>query len=191
LVDRLRLLSTHAGDRRWFSSFTPVMTKEYITFGDNGKSRVPSVGTVTVSESVTLRLPPLWFAVSVLQVVLEPVRVFVDSNQSKIQGWRTRNGVRVLHTSMARTTRCGVSAWVHSSAERVRSFGDVTVDTGYVQPMDLLTPGSRDRFDANNKAVDYLFRDLCHPEFDRVHTEHLACRIWTVLKEAHVGNARV
>jgi hypothetical protein len=29
-------------------------------------------------------------------------------------------------------------------------------------------------FDANNKAVDYLFRALCQPEFDRVHTEHLA-----------------
>jgi hypothetical protein len=24
-----------------------------------------------------------------------------------------------------------------------------------------------------------------------VHTEHLACRIWAVLKEAHVGNAQV
>jgi hypothetical protein len=57
--------------------------------------------------------------------------------------------------------------------------------------MDFLTPGSRDRFDANNKAVDYLFRALCQPEFDRVHTEHLACRILTVLKEAHVGNAQV
>jgi hypothetical protein len=57
--------------------------------------------------------------------------------------------------------------------------------------MDFLAPGSRDRFDANNKAVDYLFRALCQPEFDRVHTEHLACRIWTVLKEAHVRNAHV
>jgi hypothetical protein len=43
------------GDRRLFSSLTPVMTKEYITFGDNGKGRVLSVGTVKVSESVTLR----------------------------------------------------------------------------------------------------------------------------------------
>jgi hypothetical protein len=43
------------GDRRWFSSLTPVMTKEYITFGDNGKGRVLSVGTVKVTESVTLR----------------------------------------------------------------------------------------------------------------------------------------
>jgi hypothetical protein len=31
------------------------MTKEYITFGDNGKGRVLLVGTVKVSESVTLR----------------------------------------------------------------------------------------------------------------------------------------
>jgi hypothetical protein len=57
--------------------------------------------------------------------------------------------------------------------------------------MNFLAPGSRDMFDANNKAVDYLFRALCQPEFDRVHTESLACRIWSVLREAHVGNARV
>jgi hypothetical protein len=31
---------------------------------------------------------------------------------------------------------------------------DVTVDTGYVQSMNFLTPGSRDMFDANNKAVN-------------------------------------
>jgi hypothetical protein len=31
------------------------MTKEYITFGDNGKGRVLSVGTVKVSESMTLQ----------------------------------------------------------------------------------------------------------------------------------------
>jgi hypothetical protein len=42
-------------DRRWFSSLTPVMTKEYITFRDNGKGRVFSVGTVKVSEYVNLR----------------------------------------------------------------------------------------------------------------------------------------
>jgi hypothetical protein len=66
---------------------------------------------------------------------------------------------------------------------------DVTVDTGYVQLMNFLAPGSRDMFDANNKVVDYLFRALCQPEFDRVHTKHLAFRIWLVLKEAQVGNA--
>jgi hypothetical protein len=68
---------------------------------------------------------------------------------------------------------------------------DVTVDNSYVQPMNFLTLGSRDMFDANNKAVEYLFRALFQLEFDRVHTKHLACRIWSVLKEIHVGNAEV
>jgi hypothetical protein len=57
--------------------------------------------------------------------------------------------------------------------------------------MNFLAPGLRDMFDANNKAVDYMFRSLCQPEFDPVHMETLACRIWLVLKEAHVGNAQV
>jgi hypothetical protein len=65
---------------------------------------------------------------------------------------------------------------------------DVTVDTSYVQPMNFLAPGSRDMFDADNKAVDYLFRALCQPQFDWMHIEHLACRIWLVLKE---GDAQV
>jgi hypothetical protein len=43
------------GDRRWFSSLTLLMTKECITFGDNGKGRVLSVSTVKVTEFVTLR----------------------------------------------------------------------------------------------------------------------------------------
>jgi hypothetical protein len=51
------------------------------------------------------------------------------------------------------------------------------VDDGYVQPMNFLALGLRDMFDANNKAVDYLFRALCRPKFDQVHTESLACRI--------------
>jgi hypothetical protein len=38
---------------------------------------------------------------------------------------------------------------------------DVTVDTDYVQLMNFLAPGSRDMFNADNKAVDYLFCALC------------------------------
>jgi hypothetical protein len=68
---------------------------------------------------------------------------------------------------------------------------DVTVDTSYVQPMNFLALGSRDMLDANNKVVDYLFHALCQSEFVRVHTTNLACKIWTVVKEAHVGNAQV
>jgi hypothetical protein len=44
-------------------------------------------------------------------------------------------------------------------------------------------------FDTNNKAFDYLFCASCQSEFDRVHTEDLACRIWEQLKDAHAGNA--
>jgi hypothetical protein len=75
--------------------------------------------------------------------------------------------------------------------EKGHFLWDVTVDTGYVQSMDFLASESRDMFDANNKAINYLFRALYQPEFNRVHIESLACRIWTVLKEAHVGNAQV
>jgi hypothetical protein len=85
--------------------------------------------------------------------------------------------------------------WSKRMAAFLRGKGqilwDVTVDNSYVQPLSVLIPRSRDMFDADNKAVDYLFRALCQPEFDRVHTEHLSCRIWSVLKEAHVGNAQV
>jgi hypothetical protein len=35
------------------------------------------------------------------------------------------------------------------------------VNTTYVHPVNFLGPGSRDMHDANNKAVDYLFRALC------------------------------
>jgi hypothetical protein len=81
-----------------------------------------------------------------------------------------------------------MAAFLHGKGQ---ILWDVTVDTSYVQPMNFLAPGSRDMFDANDKAVDYLFRALCQPDLDWVHTEHLACRIWLVLKEAHVGNAQV
>jgi hypothetical protein len=68
---------------------------------------------------------------------------------------------------------------------------DATVNTTYVHPINFVAPGSRNMFDANNKAVDYLYRSLCLSKFDRVQTEDLACRIWLELKSAHAGNADV
>jgi hypothetical protein len=68
---------------------------------------------------------------------------------------------------------------------------DVTVNTAYVHSMNFLAPGSRDMFDANNKAVDYLYRSLCESEFERVRIEDLACRSWEQLKNAHAGYAQV
>jgi hypothetical protein len=57
--------------------------------------------------------------------------------------------------------------------------------------INFIAPGPRDTLDANNKAVNYLFRTLCQSEFDRVQTEYLACRISEQLKDAHTGNAQV
>jgi hypothetical protein len=68
---------------------------------------------------------------------------------------------------------------------------DVTVNTAYVHPLNFLALGSRDMFNANNKAVNYLYRFMCESEFERVHTKDLACRIWDQLKNAHAENAQV
>jgi hypothetical protein len=38
------------GDKGWFSSLVPVVTKRYITFGDNGRGRVLSEGEIKVSD---------------------------------------------------------------------------------------------------------------------------------------------
>jgi hypothetical protein len=43
------------GDKRWFSSLVPVVTKRYITFGDNGCGHVLSEGEIKVSDKITLR----------------------------------------------------------------------------------------------------------------------------------------
>jgi hypothetical protein len=43
------------GDKGWFSSLVPVVTKRYITFGDNGRGCVLSEGEIKVSDNITLR----------------------------------------------------------------------------------------------------------------------------------------
>jgi hypothetical protein len=43
------------GDKGWFSSLVPVVTKRYITFGDNGLGHVLSEGEIKVSDKITLR----------------------------------------------------------------------------------------------------------------------------------------
>jgi hypothetical protein len=42
-------------DKGWFSSLISVVTKRYITFGDNGCGRVLSEGEIKVSDKITLR----------------------------------------------------------------------------------------------------------------------------------------
>jgi hypothetical protein len=43
------------GDKGWFSSLVPVVTRRYITFGDNGRGRVLLDGEIKVSDKITLR----------------------------------------------------------------------------------------------------------------------------------------
>jgi hypothetical protein len=43
------------GDKGWFSSLVPVVSRTYITFGYNGRGRVLSEGEIKVSDKVTLR----------------------------------------------------------------------------------------------------------------------------------------
>jgi hypothetical protein len=81
-----------------------------------------------------------------------------------------------------------MAAFLH---DKGRILWNVTVNTTYIHPMNFLAPGSRDMFDANNKAIDYLYRALCQFEFDRVQTEDLVCRIWEHLNNAHAENAQV
>jgi hypothetical protein len=65
------------------------MTKEYITFGDNGKGRVLSVGTVKVSESVTLRRVSLvnflgYNLLSVCQLLDEGFEIHFKTSCSRV-----------------------------------------------------------------------------------------------------------
>jgi hypothetical protein len=43
------------GDKGWFSSLVSMLTKRYITFGDNERGRVLSEGEIKVSDKITLR----------------------------------------------------------------------------------------------------------------------------------------
>jgi hypothetical protein len=43
------------GVRGWFSSLTQVVSRTYITFGDNGRGRVLAEGEVRVSDKVVLK----------------------------------------------------------------------------------------------------------------------------------------
>jgi hypothetical protein len=43
------------GDKGWFSSLFPVVTKMYITFGENGRGLVLSEGEIKVCDKITLR----------------------------------------------------------------------------------------------------------------------------------------
>jgi hypothetical protein len=82
------------GDKGWFSSLVPVVTKRYITFGDNGRGRVLSEGEIKVSDKITLRRVAL---VQSLGYNLLPVSQLLDEGfemlfQPVVLGFRTLKG---------------------------------------------------------------------------------------------------
>jgi hypothetical protein len=79
------------GDRGWFSSLIPVVTRRYITFGDNGRGRgrVLSEGEIKVSDKITLRRVALvqllgYNLLSVSQLLDEGFEVLFQSGGSQI-----------------------------------------------------------------------------------------------------------
>jgi hypothetical protein len=77
------------GDKGWFSSLVPVVTKRYITFGDNGQGRVLSEGEIKVSDKITLRHVALvqslgYNLLSVSQLLDEGFKVLFRPGSSRI-----------------------------------------------------------------------------------------------------------
>jgi hypothetical protein len=77
------------GDKGCFSSLVPVVTKRYITFGDNGRGRVLSEGEIKVSDKITLKRVALvqslgYNLLSVSQLLDEGFEVFFRPGGSRI-----------------------------------------------------------------------------------------------------------
>jgi hypothetical protein len=78
-----------AGDKGWFSSLVPVVTRRYISFGDNGHGRVLSEGEIKVSDKITLRRVALvqslgYNLLSVSQLLDEGFKVLFRPGGSRI-----------------------------------------------------------------------------------------------------------
>jgi hypothetical protein len=77
------------GDKGWFSSLVPVVTKRYITFGDNGRRRVLPEGEIKVSDKITLKCVALvqslgYNLLSVSQLLDEGFEVLFRPGGSRI-----------------------------------------------------------------------------------------------------------
>jgi hypothetical protein len=77
------------GDKGWFSSLVPVVTKRYITFGDNGRGHVLSEGEIKVNDKITLKCVALvqslgYNLLSVSQLLDEGFEVLFRPGGSRI-----------------------------------------------------------------------------------------------------------
>jgi hypothetical protein len=77
------------GDKGWFSSLILVVTRRYITFGENRRGRVLSEGEIKVSDKITLRRVALvqslgYNLLSVSQLLDEGFEVLFQPSGSRI-----------------------------------------------------------------------------------------------------------
>jgi hypothetical protein len=81
------------GDKKWFSSLTPLSHKEYVTFGDDKKGQVLDTGILKVNDHFTLNDVAL---VDKLRYNLLSVSQLVDADLSV---HFHKSDSRVLHSS--------------------------------------------------------------------------------------------
>jgi hypothetical protein len=77
------------GEKGWFLSLVPVVTKRYITFGDNEQGRVLLEAEIKVSDKITLRRVALvqslgYNLLSVSQLLDEGFEVLFRPSGSRI-----------------------------------------------------------------------------------------------------------
>ncbi|WVZ63222.1 hypothetical protein U9M48_012867 [Paspalum notatum var. saurae] len=101
--------------RKWFSSLHPVSTKEYITFGDNGKAKVLGVHSVSLSAKLPLRdvafVRNLGFnLVSVSQLLDEGFEVRFKKGACRVLDVEETFVFRVDLTSVSGPARCLVAS---------------------------------------------------------------------------------
>jgi hypothetical protein len=65
------------GDKKWFSSLTPLSHKEYVTFGDDKKGKVLGTNVIKVNDHFTLNNVAL---VDKLKYNILSVSQLVDAN---------------------------------------------------------------------------------------------------------------
>jgi hypothetical protein len=69
------------GDKKWFSSLTPLSHKDYVTFGDDKKGKMLGTGVIKVNDFFTLNDVALvdrlrYNLLSVSQLVVADLHVF-------------------------------------------------------------------------------------------------------------------
>jgi hypothetical protein len=88
-------------NKKWFSSFTPLSHKEYVTFGDDKKGKVLGTGIIKVNDYFTLNNVAL---MDRLRYTLLSISQLCDADLSVLS---RKSDLHVLDSSGKRV--CGIS----------------------------------------------------------------------------------